>query len=113
MDKALLEKKVGVLMGGNSPERDISLKTGKAVIESLHKQGVDAVAIDPSEGLTELPGKEKIDIAFLALHGEGGEDGTIQGFFESAGIPYTGSGVLSSAVSMDKNISKIILLVLA
>lgn len=108
MRKALLEKKVGVLMGGISPERDISLKTGKAVLESLLNQGFDAVAIDPSECLIESLKMVKIDIAFIALHGEGGEDGVIQGFFESAGIPYTGSGVLSSAVSMDKNLSKII-----
>ncbi|RMF95071.1 MAG: D-alanine--D-alanine ligase [Candidatus Schekmanbacteria bacterium] len=102
------DKKVGVLMGGNSPEREISLKTGKAVLDSLLRQKIEAVAIDPAETFIEKIKEEKIDVAFLALHGEGGEDGVIQGFFETVGIPYTGSGVLSSAIAMDKDISKII-----
>ena len=108
MVEEIKKRKIGVFMGGKSTEREISLKTGNAVLQSLLKQGLDAVAIDPAEKLIGQVEKEKINVAFLALHGEGGEDGVIQGFLESAGIPYTGSDVCSSAVSMDKNISKII-----
>lgn len=92
--------KVAVLMGGSSQERQISLISGKAVLEALLSAGVDAEAFDPSErGLSEL---KSFDRAFIALHGRGGEDGTLQGALELMGLPYTGSGVLASALGMDK-----------
>ncbi len=94
--------KVAVLMGGNSAERDISLLTGQAVLAALLRQGVDAVGIDTAHHfiteLTETP----FDRVFIALHGRGGEDGTVQGLLEQLSIPYTGSGVLGSALAMDK-----------
>ncbi|MEK7991847.1 MAG: D-alanine--D-alanine ligase [Thiotrichaceae bacterium] len=93
--------KVAVLMGGNSAERVISLKSGQAVLEALLKQGVDAIGIDSATQLHLLIEKE-IDNVFIALHGRGGEDGTIQGYLETLGLPYTGSRVLGSALAMDK-----------
>ncbi|MBI5374083.1 MAG: D-alanine--D-alanine ligase [Candidatus Schekmanbacteria bacterium] len=108
--KPLLQKKIGVLMGGTSSERDISLKTGSAVLTSLLRQKFNAVEIDPAGGILKKLEKEKIDIAFISLHGPGGEDGTVQGLLEIEGIPYTGSNVLASAISMDKELSKIIFL---
>ena len=94
--------RVAVLMGGASAEREISLMTGKAVLEALLARRVDAAAFDPAErALTELvhAGFERV---FIALHGPGGEDGAVQGALEWLGLPYTGSGVLGSAVGMDK-----------
>ena len=92
--------KVAVLFGGKSAEREISLKSGSAVLTALLRQGVDAKAFDPAEqALHELEG---FDRAFNALHGRYGEDGTIQGALELMGIPYTGSGVMASSVGMDK-----------
>jgi D-alanine-D-alanine ligase len=94
--------KVAVLMGGTSAEREISLLSGGAVLAALQKRGVDAHAFDPAERpLWELKsaGFERV---FIALHGRGGEDGTVQGALELMGLPYTGSGVLASALSMDK-----------
>ncbi len=100
--------RVAVLMGGFSSERDVSLRTGKAVAGALRQLGHDVSEIDlgdePLSQLVELKGK--VDTAFLALHGRGGEDGTVQGALELLGIPYTGSGVMSSAVAMDKNMTK-------
>ncbi len=94
--------KVAVLMGGKSAERDVSLKSGSMVLAALKSRGVDAHAFDPAErGLDELA-KAKFDRAFIALHGRFGEDGTVQGVLEWLGIPYTGSGVLASALAMDK-----------
>ena len=94
--------KVAVLLGGSSAEREISLMSGKAVLAALQKSGVDAHAFDPAErplwGLKEA-GFQRV---FIALHGRGGEDGTVQGALELMGIPYTGSGVMASALSMDK-----------
>jgi D-alanine-D-alanine ligase len=93
---------VAVLMGGASAEREISLMTGKAVLDALVSRGVNAAAFDPSErALTELvtAGFERV---WIALHGPGGEDGAVQGALEWLGLPYTGSGVLGSAVGMDK-----------
>lgn len=95
-------KKVGVLMGGLSKEREISLKTGNAVLEALKRKGYDAVAIDAKENLTEELQSSKIAVAFIALHGPLGEDGCVQGLLEWLAIPYTGSGVLASSLSMDK-----------
>ncbi|MFT3849208.1 MAG: D-alanine--D-alanine ligase [Propionivibrio sp.] len=92
--------KVAVLFGGTSAEREISLKSGSRVLAALQGQGVDAHAFDPAERkLDELAG---FDRAFIALHGRHGEDGTIQGALELMHIPYTGSGVMASAVGMDK-----------
>jgi len=98
--------RVVVLMGGTSAERAISLKSGEAVLAALIHNGIDAHALDPRDGLMEgLVGKN-YDHAFIMLHGRGGEDGTIQGLLELLRIPYTGSGVLGSALAMDKMRSK-------
>ena len=94
--------KVGVLLGGRSAEREVSLKSGAAVLAALLRQGVDAHAFDPAErGLPELA-REHFDRVIIALHGRYGEDGTIQGALELLGIPYTGSGVMASALALDK-----------
>jgi len=94
--------KVAVLLGGRSAERAISLKSGSMVLAALRKKGVDVHAFDPGQqGLAELIG-EGFERAFIALHGRYGEDGTIQGALELLGIPYTGSGVLASALALDK-----------
>jgi D-alanine-D-alanine ligase len=94
--------KVAVLMGGSSAEREISLMSGKAVLAALQKSGVDAHAFDPAERSLWALKQEGFERAFVALHGRGGEDGTVQGALELLGIPYTGSGVMASALSMDK-----------
>ncbi|MFC3033062.1 D-alanine--D-alanine ligase [Pseudoalteromonas fenneropenaei] len=94
--------KVAVLLGGNSAEREVSLKSGNAVLKALQNAGVDAFAFDPAEqNLAEL---RTLDVTrvFIALHGRGGEDGTVQGALQYLGLPYTGSGVLGSALAMDK-----------
>jgi D-alanine-D-alanine ligase len=105
----LTNARIGVLMGGRSSERDISLKTGQAVHQALIRQGYDAVAIDVTDRLHRDLEDQKVAIAFLSLHGLGGEDGTIQGFLETLGIPYTGSGVRASAVGMHKAATKMLL----
>ncbi|OHC83419.1 MAG: D-alanine--D-alanine ligase [Sideroxydans sp. RIFOXYD2_FULL_59_7] len=100
--------KVAVLLGGRSAEREVSLKSGAAVLAALQRSGVDAHAFDPAEReLSELK-SEKFDRVFVMLHGRGGEDGTVQGALELMGIPYTGSGVMASAIGMDKWRSKMI-----
>ncbi|MGA6827976.1 D-alanine--D-alanine ligase family protein [Nitrospira sp. NS4] len=104
----LTQKRIGVLMGGQSSEREVSLRTGQAVHQSLLRRGYQAVAIDVGPHLFRDLTEHKIQIAFLALHGPGGEDGTIQGFLETLGIPYTGSGVQASAVGMHKVTTKIL-----
>jgi D-alanine-D-alanine ligase len=94
--------KVAVLMGGTSAEREISLMSGNGVLKALRSKGVDAHAFDPKErDLFDLK-REGFARCFIALHGRGGEDGTIQGALEMLGIPYTGSGVMGSAIGMDK-----------
>lgn len=100
--------RVAVLAGGDSAEREISLMTGEAVLEALRARGVDAHPLDPRDGLGPLTGRdgEGFDRAWIALHGRGGEDGLMQGALETLGVPYTGSGVLGSALSMDKLRSK-------
>jgi D-alanine-D-alanine ligase len=98
--------RVAVLMGGESAEREISLISGEAVLAALLRRGVDAHAVDPMEGPGPLLGRPGFDRAWLALHGRGGEDGLMQGALETLGMPYTGSGVLGSALSMDKLRSK-------
>jgi len=95
--------KVVVLMGGHSAERDISLQSGHAVFQALFRQNIDVHSIDTAEPdvMTRLE-QGKYERAFIALHGRGGEDGVIQGALETIGLPYTGSGVLGSALAMDK-----------
>jgi D-alanine-D-alanine ligase len=92
--------KVAVLLGGRSGEREVSLKSGGAVLAALLRSGVDAQAFDPA--MRPLHELEKFDRVFIALHGRYGEDGTIQGALELMNIPYTGSGVMASALGMDK-----------
>ena len=92
--------KVAVLLGGTSGEREVSLMSGGGVLAALHARGVDAQAFDPAErALDELAAFDRV---FIALHGRGGEDGTIQGLLELMQVPYTGSGVMASALGMDK-----------
>ncbi|MFA9217871.1 MAG: D-alanine--D-alanine ligase [Sphingomonadaceae bacterium] len=100
--------KVGVLFGGSSAERDVSLMSGSGVLAALQSHGIDAHAFDTGlRSLAELAA-EKFDRVFIALHGRFGEDGSIQGALELLGIPYTGSGVMASAVGMDKIATKIL-----
>ena len=94
--------KVAVLLGGNSAEREVSLRSGQAVLNALQNSGIDAIAFDPqSRSLWELQ-ELNVDRVFIALHGRGGEDGTVQGALEFMDLPYTGSNVLGSALAMDK-----------
>ena len=98
--------KVAVLMGGSSAEREVSLMSGNGVLAALQSRGVDAQAFDPSErDLVELK-REGFAHCFIALHGRHGEDGTVQGALELLGLPYTGSGVMASALSIDKVMTK-------
>lgn len=105
----LTNKRIGVLMGGRSSEREVSLRTGQAVHQSLRRCGYDVVAIDVTDRLSQDLKDHQVSIAFLALHGPGGEDGSIQGFLETIGMPYTGSGVQASAVGMHKVVTKTLL----
>ena len=100
---------IGVLMGGQSSEREISLRSGEAVFQSLQRQGYRVSRIDVDGSLPHVLRSRKIQVAFLALHGPGGEDGTVQGLLEVLGVPYTGSGVRASAVGMDKGMTKALL----
>ncbi|RYY73883.1 MAG: D-alanine--D-alanine ligase, partial [Comamonadaceae bacterium] len=98
--------KVAVLMGGHSAEREVSLMSGSGVLQALRSRGVDAHAFDPSErDISELK-RDGFQRCFIALHGRFGEDGTVQGALELLGIPYTGSGVMASAISIDKVMTK-------
>ncbi len=94
--------KVAVVMGGWSAEREVSLMSGQQIFDSLTSSGVDAHAVDAGRDIASVLSDGGFDRAFLILHGRGGEDGTVQGALELAGIPYTGSGVLASALCMDK-----------
>jgi len=94
--------KVGVLFGGKSAEREVSLKSGAMVLAALKAKGVDAHAFDPRDRSLDALAAERFERVFIALHGRYGEDGTMQGALELLGIPYTGSGVLASALAMDK-----------
>jgi len=98
--------KVAVLLGGKSGEREVSLKSGLAVLAALQAQGIDAEPFDPAT--RPLHDLEQFDAAFISLHGRFGEDGTMQGTLELFGIPYTGSGVMASAIGMDKWRTKLI-----
>lgn len=106
MDKNIKDMKIGVLMGGMSSEREISLITGGAVFSVLKENGYNAASIDVGRDLPQRIMAEGIDVAFIALHGKYGEDGTVQGLLDLMGIPYTGSSLLGSAMAMDKIISK-------
>ena len=98
--------KVAVLMGGQSAEREVSLMSGRGVLQALHSRGIDAHAFDPSEReLGELK-RQQFTRCFIALHGRFGEDGTVQGALELMGIPYTGSGVMASSIAIDKVMTK-------
>lgn len=98
--------KVAVLFGGFSAEREVSLASGRAILKALVDQGINAVAVDPKiDDISQLK-KQGFDRAFIALHGRGGEDGVIQGFLTTLGIPFTGCDVLSSAIAMDKSKTK-------
>lgn len=108
MNQNLNLGKVAVLYGGSSAEREVSLNSGNAVHKALCDSGVDAVKIDTKDDFIGQLSKQKFDIAFIALHGVGGEDGTIQGMLEFYGLPYTGSGVKASAICMDKWRTKLI-----
>ena len=106
--KYLKGKNIGVLFGGQSAERDISLLTGQAVINALKALGLITIPIDAGPDLPLKLKKHAIDFVFIALHGPGGEDGTVQGLLEVMEIPYTGCGVLASALAMDKIAAKIV-----
>jgi D-alanine-D-alanine ligase len=103
------KKRIGVLMGGRSSEREISLNSGAAVRDALIRKGYTVAAIDPAARLIETLTTERIEVAFIALHGKWGEDGSIQGLLEMMGIPYTGPGVLGSSSAMDKITMKLML----
>jgi len=104
----LKQKKIAVLCGGNSAERAVSLNSGTAVYDALINTGFNAVKIDSQNNLIEQLNEHQVDVAFIALHGVGGEDGTVQGLLEFYGLPYTGSGVKASAICMDKWRTKLI-----
>ncbi|MCX6844092.1 MAG: D-alanine--D-alanine ligase [candidate division WOR-3 bacterium] len=106
--RRLRKRKIGVLMGGWSSEREISLLSGQRVLDSLKGQGFQAVGIDVNRNFTDQIKRAKIDLAFVILHGRPGEDGTIQGYLDLLGIPYTGSGVTASAICIDKVITKML-----
>src|SRR5690349_13089202 len=99
-------KRVGVLMGGWGEEREISLKAGEAVVAALESRGHTVSRIFAGPGLDRALRSAELDVAFLALHGRMGEDGKVQGLLEVLGIPYTGSGVLASALAMNKPFAK-------
>ncbi|HEX9135627.1 MAG TPA: D-alanine--D-alanine ligase [Nitrospirota bacterium] len=102
----ITNKKIGVLLGGFSSEREVSLASGNAILKALKDKGYYAVAIDVGRDVTQKIKDNAIEVAFIALHGRFGEDGAIQGLLEVMGIPYTGSGILASALGMNKTVSK-------
>ena len=99
--------KIGVLLGGPSSEREISIRSGKAIANALRKRGHNIVEIGEKEEIEDGIMKNKIDIAFIALHGRFGEDGTVQKLLEDNGIPYTGSGPLQAGLQSIKNWQKL------
>ncbi len=106
----LKTKNIGVLLGGLSAEREISLRTGQAVLQAIERLGYQAVGIDAGTDLAAQLTAAKIELAFIALHGRFGEDGRVQGLLEMLQIPYTGSGVLASSMAIDKVVTKQMLL---
>ncbi|PIY85753.1 D-alanine--D-alanine ligase, partial [bacterium CG_4_10_14_0_8_um_filter_33_57] len=106
------KKNIVVLYGGDSNERIVSLKTGLMISKNINKKKYNVKLIDTKKEIfkiIDLAKKKNIDLAFIALHGKGGEDGSIQGFLETLKIKYTGSGILASVIGMDKEITKTIL----
>ncbi|MCU9998501.1 D-alanine--D-alanine ligase [[Pasteurella] aerogenes] len=108
MTKTLKQEKIAVLLGGTSAERDVSLNSGQAVLNALRNQGYDAHPIDPKEFPVATLKEQGFDRVFNILHGRGGEDGIMQGLLEQIGIPYTGCGVMASALTMDKMRTKML-----
>lgn len=104
----LKSKRIAVLLGGLSSEREVSLRSGAAVAKALRDRGHTVVELDVGKDIAQRLAQERIDLAFIALHGRYGEDGSIQGLLESLFIPYSGSGVLASAVGMDKGFTKLV-----
>ena len=108
MSKTLKQEKIAVLLGGTSAEREVSLNSGTAVLNALRKQGYDAHPIDPKTFPVATLKEQGFDRVFNIWHGRGGEDGTMQGLLEQIGIPYTGCGVMTSALTMDKMRTKML-----
>lgn len=104
--EALKQKTIGVLMGGLSPEREVSLTSGKEIYNAIKSKGLNATMIDVDHNIGATLAERKIDLACIALHGTWGEDGTVQGILEYLKIPFTGSGVLGSAIAYNKVVSK-------
>jgi D-alanine-D-alanine ligase len=104
--ESLKQKNIGVLMGGLSPEREVSLTSGQEIYNAIKSRGLNATMIDVDHNIGAALAERKIDLACIALHGTFGEDGTIQGTLEYLKIPYTGSGVLGSAIAYNKVVSK-------
>jgi len=102
----LRNKRIGVLRGGRSGEREVSLRSGQSVLDALTRQGFDAVSIDPGPDLIAQLREADVDVVFNALHGGAGEDGTIPALLDYAAIPYTGSGMVASALAMNKLLTK-------
>src|SRR5512139_365481 len=102
----LQRKRIGVLLGGMSSEREVSLMSGRAILQALLDLGYRAVAVEADELLAQRLREENIEVAFIGLHGSLGEDGSVQGLLEMMRIPYTGSGVLASALAMNKAVSR-------
>ena len=100
------DKKILVVLGGTSGEREVSLDTGKACVKALKKMGYKVLTFDPKKKPFNLIDRNKVDVIFNALHGKDGEDGNIQSFFEHIGLPYTHSGPLASMLAMNKDFSK-------
>jgi len=102
----LKDKKIGVILGGSSSEREVSLRSGENVYNALKRKGYNVVKIDLDKNIFENLKREKIDLCYIILHGAPGEDGSIQGLLEILNIPYTGSGILGSALSLNKIVTK-------
>jgi D-alanine-D-alanine ligase len=102
----LKKKRIGVLLGGMSAEREVSLMSGRAILKALVDLGYDAIPVEADENLAQRLREEKIEVAFIGLHGSLGEDGSVQGLLEMMRIPYTGSGILASALAMNKAVSR-------
>lgn len=109
MTQPLAGRHIAVLMGGLSPEREVSLVSGKACAEALERLGAKVARVDAGRDVGEVLARLRPDVAFNALHGEWGEDGCVQGVLETVGVPYTHSGVLASALAMDKQKAKAVL----
>jgi len=103
-----MNKKIAVLLGGTSSEREISIQSGYAILNSLLKSGLNAYPIDTRDYSIMKLAEERFDKVYIALHGKGGEDGSIQGVLQYLNIPYTGSGIMASSISIDKFRTKLL-----